>query len=155
MRPAGRNATRSPASAGAQSCPAPSLATGRQPRRGGLRRTRCRRQQGESYRPDDTGKPGRGAAFVVRYHQLNILLPVCLPASVHIRASGKGRTRIRSDIPMRCELFRDMFADLSFYSNYDSQPAGGAAKDDDGIVTAVGARLQRGFRSMDVDNKAI
>jgi hypothetical protein len=50
-----------------------------------------------------------------------------------------GRLRVNTDITLRNELFRDVFWDLSFYSNYDNQPAEGAEKEDYGIVTSLGA----------------
>lgn len=50
-----------------------------------------------------------------------------------------GRLRVNTDITLRNELFRDVFWDLSFYSNYDNQPAAGAEKEDYGIVTSLGA----------------
>jgi putative salt-induced outer membrane protein YdiY len=49
------------------------------------------------------------------------------------------RIRINSDITLRNELVRDFYWELSFYSSYDNQPAAGAAKDDYGIVTSIGA----------------
>lgn len=50
-----------------------------------------------------------------------------------------SRIRINTDITLRNELFRDFFWDLSFYSNYDNQPAAGAEKEDYGIITSLGA----------------
>jgi putative salt-induced outer membrane protein YdiY len=49
------------------------------------------------------------------------------------------RIRVNSDITLRNELVRDFFWELSFYSNYDNQPAEGAEKDDYGIITSIGA----------------
>jgi hypothetical protein len=50
-----------------------------------------------------------------------------------------GRLRVNTDITLRNEIFRDFFWDLSFYSNYDNQPAAGAESEDFGIVTSLGA----------------
>jgi putative salt-induced outer membrane protein YdiY len=50
-----------------------------------------------------------------------------------------GRLRVNTDISMRNEIVRSLFWDLSFYSNYDNRPPDGAARDDYGIVTSIGA----------------
>ena len=50
-----------------------------------------------------------------------------------------GRLRVNTDISLRNEIVRDLFWDLSFYSTYDNQPAKGAASEDYGIVTSIGA----------------
>jgi hypothetical protein len=49
------------------------------------------------------------------------------------------RVRVNTDITLRNEIFRDFFWDLSFYSNYDNQPAMGFEKEDFGIITSLGA----------------
>jgi putative salt-induced outer membrane protein YdiY len=50
-----------------------------------------------------------------------------------------GRIRINTNIKLRNEFVRDFFWDLSFYSNYDNQPARGADKRDYGVITSLGA----------------
>lgn len=72
--------------------------------------------------------------------QLNI--PITrLSANVNVfpGITESGRLRINTDVTLRNELFRDFFWDLSFYSSYDNQPASGAAKDDYGVITSLGA----------------
>lgn len=49
------------------------------------------------------------------------------------------RVRMNSDITLRNEIIRDLFWDLSLYATYDSKPIEGAAQDDWGIVTSIGA----------------
>ena len=50
-----------------------------------------------------------------------------------------GRLRVNTDISLRNEIVRSVFWDLSFYSTYDNRPPDGAARDDYGIVTSIGA----------------
>ncbi len=50
-----------------------------------------------------------------------------------------SRVRINTNINLRNEIVRDFFWDLTFYSNYDNQPAAGAESEDFGIVTSLGA----------------
>lgn len=72
--------------------------------------------------------------------QLNIpITRLSANVSVFPGITEKGRIRINSDITLRNELFRDFYWDLSFYSSYDNQPASGAAKDDYGVITSLGA----------------
>jgi len=50
-----------------------------------------------------------------------------------------GRYRIDLDVKLRHEVISDLFVDLSYYRNYDSNaPGGGGEKVDYGIVTSVG-----------------
>jgi putative salt-induced outer membrane protein YdiY len=72
--------------------------------------------------------------------QLNI--PITrLSANVNIfpGITEKDRIRVNTDITLRNEIFRDFFWDLTFYSNFDNQPAEGAEKEDYGIITSLGA----------------
>ena len=72
--------------------------------------------------------------------QLNI--PITrLSANVNVfpGITEKDRIRVNTDITLRNEIFRDFFWDLTFYSNYDNQPAEGAEKEDYGIITSLGA----------------
>jgi len=50
-----------------------------------------------------------------------------------------GRLRINTNISLRNEIVRSVFWDLSFYSTYDNRPPEGAAAEDYGIVTSIGA----------------
>ena len=51
----------------------------------------------------------------------------------------QGRFRMQYDIKLRYEVVSDLFVDLSFYVDYDNQPAsGGPANTDYQIVTSVG-----------------
>jgi putative salt-induced outer membrane protein YdiY len=72
--------------------------------------------------------------------QLNI--PITrLSANINVfpGITEKDRIRVNTDITLRNEIFRDFFWDLTFYSNYDNQPAEGAEKEDYGIITSLGA----------------
>jgi len=72
--------------------------------------------------------------------QLNI--PITrLSANVNVfpGITEKDRIRVNTDITLRNEIFRDFFWDLTFYSNFDNQPADGAEKEDYGIITSLGA----------------
>lgn len=72
--------------------------------------------------------------------QLNIpITRLSANVSVFPGITKNGRMLVNSDITLRNELFRDFFSDLSFYGSYDNQPAGGAAKDDYGVITSLGA----------------
>ena len=72
--------------------------------------------------------------------QLNIPM-TRLSASINIfpGITESDRIRVNTNITLRNEIVRDFFWDLSFYSNYDNQPADGAEKEDYGIVTSLGA----------------
>lgn len=50
-----------------------------------------------------------------------------------------GRIRIDTNLRLRNEFVRDFFWDLTFYSNYDNQPAQGADERDYGVITSLGA----------------
>jgi putative salt-induced outer membrane protein YdiY len=64
-----------------------------------------------------------------------------LSASVSIfpGITESGRIRVNTQVTLRNELIRDFFWDLTFYSNFDNQPAAGAEKEDYGIITSLGA----------------
>jgi hypothetical protein len=50
-----------------------------------------------------------------------------------------GRIRINFEARARLELFKDFFIDLTFYDNFDNQPATeGAAKNDLGVTFGIG-----------------
>lgn len=50
-----------------------------------------------------------------------------------------GRLRANADLTLRNEIIRSVYWDLSLYATYDNQPPEGAAKEDYGIVTRLGA----------------
>lgn len=53
--------------------------------------------------------------------------------------SDTGRYRGHADVSLRHELIKDFFVDLSFYYDYDSEPAGETAETDDyGVTTSLG-----------------
>ena len=69
-------------------------------------------------------------------------LPITrLSASINIfpGITESGRLRVNSDINLRNEIVRSVFWDLTFYSTFDNQPPEGAAQEDYGIVTSIGA----------------
>ncbi|MDH4047233.1 MAG: DUF481 domain-containing protein [Gammaproteobacteria bacterium] len=73
-------------------------------------------------------------------YQLNIpIIRLSANISLFPGITEEGRIRVNTDITLRNELFRNFFWDLSFYSSYDNQPAEGAAKDDYGVITSLGA----------------
>ena len=49
------------------------------------------------------------------------------------------RLRVNADITLRNEIIRSVFWDLSVYGTWDNRPAQGAAEEDYGIVTSLGA----------------
>jgi hypothetical protein len=59
--------------------------------------------------------------------------------SVFPGITESGRVRVDTNIKLRNEFVRDFFWDLSFYSNYDNQPAQGADERDYGVITSLGA----------------
>ena len=72
--------------------------------------------------------------------QLNIpMTRLSANISIFPGITESDRLRVNSDITLRNELVRDFFWDLSFYTNYDNQPAEGAEKSDYGLVTSLGA----------------
>ena len=69
-------------------------------------------------------------------------LPVTrLSASVNVfpGITESGRIRVNTNITLRNEIFRSVFWDLSFFSNFDNRPPQGASEEDYGIVTSIGA----------------
>lgn len=69
-------------------------------------------------------------------------LPVTrLSASVNVfpGITETGRLRVNTNITLRNEIFRSVFWDLSFFSNFDNRPPEGASEEDYGIVTSIGA----------------
>lgn len=69
-------------------------------------------------------------------------LPVTrLSASVNVfpGITETGRLRVKTNITLRNEIFRSVFWDLSFFSNFDNRPPEGASEEDYGIVTSIGA----------------
>jgi len=51
----------------------------------------------------------------------------------------KNRWRINFDIKVKIEIINDMYFSLSFYDNYDSEPASDAASNNDfGVTTSLG-----------------
>jgi sRNA-binding regulator protein Hfq len=59
--------------------------------------------------------------------------------SVFPGITESGRVRINTNVRLRNEFVRDFFWDLSFFSNYDNQPAREADKRDYGVITSLGA----------------
>ena len=53
--------------------------------------------------------------------------------------SESGRLRANASIGLRNEIFRSVFWDLSIYGTYDNRPPEGAAEEDYGIITSLGA----------------
>ena len=49
------------------------------------------------------------------------------------------RLRVNADITLRNEIIRSVFWDLSVYGTWDNRPAAGAAEEDYGVVTSLGA----------------
>ena len=69
-------------------------------------------------------------------------LPITrLSANINIfpGITESGRMRINTNISLRNEIVRSVFWDLSFYSTFDNRPPEGAAEEDYGIVTSIGA----------------
>lgn len=73
-------------------------------------------------------------------YQLNVpITRLSASVSIYPGITESGRIRVNTQITLRNELFRDFFWDLTFYSNFDNQPAAGAEKEDYGIITTLGA----------------
>lgn len=53
--------------------------------------------------------------------------------------SESGRLRVNTNINLRNEILQSVYWDLTFYSNYDNQPAEGASEEDYGLITSIGA----------------
>ena len=69
-------------------------------------------------------------------------LPITrLSASINIfpGITDSSRMRVNTDVSLRNEIVRSLFWDLSLYHTYDNRPPDGAAEDDYGIVTSIGA----------------
>ena len=49
------------------------------------------------------------------------------------------RVRTNANLTLKNEIIRSVFWDLSVYGSWDTRPAGGAAEEDYGIVTSLGA----------------
>ena len=73
-------------------------------------------------------------------YQLNIpTTRLSASVSIYPGITESGRFRVNTQITLRNELIRDFFWDLTFYSNFDNQPAEGAEREDYGIITSLGA----------------
>ncbi len=93
-------------------------------------------------RTDDTTQQSVEGLIRSSFDLFKLNIPMTrLSANVNIfpGITESSRIRINTDITLRNELFRDFFWDLSFYSNFDNQPAAGAEKEDYGIITSLGA----------------
>jgi putative salt-induced outer membrane protein YdiY len=69
-------------------------------------------------------------------------LPITrLSASINVfpGITESGRMRVNTDVSLRNEIVRSLFWDLSLYHTYDNRPPEGAAEEDYGIVTSIGA----------------
>lgn len=69
-------------------------------------------------------------------------LPITrLSATVNVfpGITESGRMRVNTNVTLRNEIIRSVFWDLSFFSTFDNRPPEGAAKEDYGIVTSIGA----------------
>lgn len=93
-------------------------------------------------RTDDTEQHSVEGLFSSSFDLFKLSIPMTrLSAniSVYPGITESDRIRINTDIKLRNEIFRDFFWELSFYSNYDNQPADGFEKEDFGIITSLGA----------------
>ncbi len=59
--------------------------------------------------------------------------------SVFPGITQSDRLRVNADLTLRNEIIRSVFWDLSLYGTWDNRPTQGAAKEDYGIVTSLGA----------------
>ena len=69
-------------------------------------------------------------------------LPITrLSASINVfpGITDSSRMRVNTDVSLRNEIVRSLFWDLSLYHTYDNRPPDGAAEEDYGIVTSIGA----------------
>jgi len=69
-------------------------------------------------------------------------LPITrLSASINIfpGITESGRMRVNTNVTLRNEIIRSLFWDMSLYHTYDNRPPEGAAEEDYGIVTSIGA----------------
>lgn len=53
--------------------------------------------------------------------------------------SESGRLRANANVTLRNEIIRSVFWDMTVYATYDNRPPEGAASEDYGIVTSIGA----------------
>jgi Protein of unknown function, DUF481 len=93
-------------------------------------------------RTDDTTQEGVEGMIRSSFDLFKLNIPMTrLSANVNIfpGITESSRLRVNTNITLRNEIVRDFFWDLSFYSNYDNQPADGAEKEDFGIITSLGA----------------
>ena len=69
-------------------------------------------------------------------------LPITrLSASIDIfpGITDSGRMRVNTSVSLRNEIVRSLFWDMSLYHTFDNRPPDGAAEEDYGIVTSIGA----------------
>ena len=59
--------------------------------------------------------------------------------AVYPGITEKDRLRVNADLSLRNEIIRSVFWDLTLYGTWDNRPAQGAAEEDYGIVTSLGA----------------
>jgi translation initiation factor IF-1 len=93
-------------------------------------------------RTDNTSQQSMEGVISSSFDLFQLSIPMTrLSANVNVYPgiTESSRLRVDTDITLRNELFRDFFWDLSFYSNYDNQPATGFEKEDFGVVTSLGA----------------
>ena len=93
-------------------------------------------------RTDDTTRQSLEGVIGSSFDIFKLNIPMTrLSANIDVfpGITEKDRIRVNTDITLRNEIYRDFFWDLSFYSNFDNQPAEGAEKEDYGIVTSLGA----------------
>lgn len=93
-------------------------------------------------RADDTAIESVEGLIQSSFDIFKLNIPITrLSANVYVYPgiTESSRIRVNTDIKLRNELVRDFFWELTFYSNYDNQPAVGAEKEDYGIVTSLGA----------------
>jgi hypothetical protein len=91
---------------------------------------------------DDTEQNSVEGLFSSSFDLFKLNIPMTrLSANVSVfpGITESDRVRVNTDITLRNEIFRDFFWDLSFYSNYDNQPAAGFEKEDFGVITSLGA----------------
>ena len=73
-------------------------------------------------------------------YQFNVpITRLSATVSMYPGITESGRFRVNTQVTLRHEILRDFFWDLTFYSNFDNQPAEGAEREDYGIITSLGA----------------
>jgi putative salt-induced outer membrane protein YdiY len=93
-------------------------------------------------RTDDTTQQSLEGLIRSSFDLFQLNIPITrLSANISVfpGITEKDRIRVNTDITLRNEIFRDFFWDLTFYSNFDNQPAENAEKEDYGIITSLGA----------------